>query len=89
MAAGSSPPAFAPNRWSFNDGSPIRGRADVVERLGERTLAHVTLADGNVVVAEAHRDSPLTAGEEVGLRYDASHIHLFDEAGQAYHGDSN
>ena len=68
-----------------DDASSIRGRADVVERLGERTLAYVTLGDGQVVVAEAHRDSPLAAGEQVGLRFDASHIHLFDEAGQAYH----
>lgn len=68
-----------------DDSSAIRGRADVVERLGERTLAYVTLTDGNVVVAEAHRDSLLNAGEQVGLRYDASHIHLFDEAGKAYH----
>ena len=65
--------------------SQIRGRADVVERLGERTLAYVTLSDGHVVVAEADRDSTLCAGEQVGLRYDASHIHLFDEAGKAYH----
>lgn len=68
-----------------DDASAIRGRADVVERLGERTLAYVTLTDGNVVVAEAHRDSMLSAGEHVGLRYDASHVHLFDEAGKAYH----
>ena len=68
-----------------DDNSTIRGRADVVERLGERTLAYVTLADGQVVVAEAHRDSMLSAGEHVGLRYDASHVHLFDEAGKAYH----
>ena len=68
-----------------DEASPIRGRADVVERLGERTLAYVTLADGNVVVAEAHRDSTLCAGEHVGLRYDASHVHLFDEASKAYH----
>ena len=68
-----------------DEASSVRGRADVVERLGERTLAYVTLSDGHVVVAEAHRDSPLNAGEQVGLRFDASHIHLFDEAGKAYH----
>ena len=70
-----------------DDNSTIRGRADVVERLGERTLAYVTLANGQIVVAEAHRDSPLVAGEQVGLRFDASHIHLFDEAGKAYHAE--
>jgi len=70
-----------------DENSAIRGRADVVERLGERTLAYVTLANGQIVVAEAHRDSPLIAGEQVGLRFDASHIHLFDEAGKAYHAE--
>lgn len=70
-----------------DENSAIRGRADVVERLGERTLAYVTLANGQIVVAEAHRDSPLNAGEQVGLRFDASHIHLFDEAGKAYHAE--
>ena len=70
-----------------DENSTIRGRADVVERLGERTLAYVTLANGQIVVAEAHRDSPLVAGEQVGLRFDASHIHLFDEAGKAYHAE--
>jgi multiple sugar transport system ATP-binding protein len=70
-----------------DESSAIRGRADVVERLGERTLAYVTLSDGHIVVAEAHRDSPLNPGEQVGLRFDASHIHLFDEAGKAYHAE--
>ena len=66
---------------------PARGRADVVERLGERTLAYVTLANGSVVVAEAPRDSEVNAGDNVSLRYDASHVHLFDEAGKAYHAN--
>ena len=68
-----------------DESSALRGRADVVERLGERTLAYVTLADGSVVVAEADRESEVTAGDNVGLRYDAAHVHLFDEAGKAYH----
>ena len=65
--------------------SPIKASADVVERLGERTLVYATLADGSFVVAEAPRDCTVNAGETVGLRFDAAHVHLFDESGKAYH----
>jgi multiple sugar transport system ATP-binding protein len=66
-------------------GSPIKAHADVVERLGERTLVYATLADGSFVVAEAPRDCDVNAGETVGLRFDSAHVHLFDESGKAYH----
>ncbi len=63
----------------------VHGRAEVVERLGERTLAHVSLPDGALVVAEAPRESELQVGETVGLRFDPAALHLFDEDGKAYH----
>jgi len=63
----------------------LNGRAEVIERLGERTLAHVLLEDGALVVAEAHRDSEIAAGDAVKLRLDIGHLHLFDAAGKAYH----
>jgi multiple sugar transport system ATP-binding protein len=72
---------------TVDDASPVRGRADVIERLGERTLAHITLQDGATVVAEAHRESTIAAGDHVGLRFDASHVHVFDAAGRAWHAD--
>ncbi|GGP26874.1 ABC transporter ATP-binding protein [Silvimonas amylolytica] len=71
----------------IDESSPIRGRADVIERLGERTLAYVTLRDGAVVVAEAHRESPIASGDHVGLRFDTRNIHIFDQAGRAWHGN--
>jgi multiple sugar transport system ATP-binding protein len=61
------------------------GRADVVERLGERTLAHVALKDGTILVAEAPRDGDLEVGDPVSLKFDPVTLHLFDEAGRAYH----
>jgi multiple sugar transport system ATP-binding protein len=61
------------------------GRADVIERLGDRTLAYVSLRDGAVVVAEAHRDSAVAVGDEVHLRFDGASLHLFDDGGTAYH----
>ena len=63
----------------------LSGRAEVVERLGERTLVHVLLDDGALVVAEAHRDSSVAVGELMQLRISPRHVHLFDEGGTAYH----
>jgi multiple sugar transport system ATP-binding protein len=63
----------------------VRGRAEVIERLGDRTLAHVALADGSTVVAQAHRESPVAVGENVGLAFETAPLQLFDDAGKAYH----
>ena len=68
-----------------DNNASVKARADVVERLGERTLVYATLADGSFVVAEAPRDRDVSAGETVGLRFETAHIHLFDESGKAYH----
>jgi multiple sugar transport system ATP-binding protein len=63
----------------------IGGRAELVERLGDQTHVHVALASGSSVVAHAHRDSEIAAGEAVSLRLDAEAVHLFDAQGAAYH----
>ena len=65
----------------------ITGHIALVERLGDRTLVHVTLADGNVVVAEDEGKSTLEAGGPVWLKVDGTATHLFDAAGLAYHAD--
>jgi multiple sugar transport system ATP-binding protein len=62
-----------------------RGRAEVVERLGDRTLAHVVLSDGSMLVAQAHRESAVAVGENVGLSFETVPLQLFDGAGKAYH----
>jgi len=66
----------------------IDGRVELVERLGDQTHVHVALASGASVVAHAHRDSEVATGEPVGLRLDADAVHLFDEAGAAYHAQA-
>jgi multiple sugar transport system ATP-binding protein len=63
----------------------VRGRAEVVERLGDRTLVHTSLADGNLIVAEARGEHEVTVGEAVALRFEVQPLHLFDEAGRGYH----
>ncbi|MEO8154586.1 MAG: sn-glycerol-3-phosphate ABC transporter ATP-binding protein UgpC [Rhizobacter sp.] len=63
----------------------LQGRAEVIERLGERTLVHVALSTDELVVAEAPRDSELRSGDTVRLRFDTAGLHLFDAEGRAYH----
>jgi len=74
-----------PEDLTLCDDGPTRGRADVVERLGDRTLVHVALADGSNVVAEAPRDARVQGGDTVALRFDPHAVHLFDAGGQAFH----
>jgi multiple sugar transport system ATP-binding protein len=66
-------------------GAAARGRAEVIERLGDRTLAHVVLTDGSTLVAQAHRDSAVAVGDDVGLAFETAPLQLFDAAGHAYH----
>ena len=61
------------------------GTAEVVERLGDQTHAHIALKSGGIVVAHAPRDSDIAAGDVVGLRLDESAVHLFDPSGAAHH----
>ena len=63
----------------------IAGRAEVVERLGERTLIHVLLADGSKLVAEDTGFSPVRPGEQIRLSVDSAHAHLFDAEELGHH----
>jgi multiple sugar transport system ATP-binding protein len=63
------------------------GRVKFVERLGDRTLIYVSLADDSVLVAEDLGASRLAIGDPVGLRIDAAATHLFDEQ-RAYHAST-
>ncbi|MFX1682521.1 sn-glycerol-3-phosphate ABC transporter ATP-binding protein UgpC [Mitsuaria sp. CC2] len=66
---------------------PVTGCIELLERLGERSLAHVGLGDGTVVVSEVPVNSTLAMGETVRLRPDLAQVHLFDGAGLAYHAE--
>ncbi|KRC78959.1 ABC transporter ATP-binding protein [Sphingomonas sp. Root241] len=61
------------------------GTAEVVERLGERTLVHTLLADGARLVAEDAGVSAVRPGDRVGLTIDGAAAHLFDAAGLGHH----
>ena len=67
------------------DGSGLKGTAEVVERLGDRTSVHVRIGIGEMVVAEDSGTSRVRAGDVVTLTIDGSRTHLFDPSGQGYH----
>jgi multiple sugar transport system ATP-binding protein len=70
---------------SLDGARKARGRTEVIERLGDRTLAHVALSDGTTLVAQTHRDSDVAVGQEVSLSFETASLQLFDAAGRAYH----
>jgi multiple sugar transport system ATP-binding protein len=72
-------------RIAAPDAGATQGTAEIVERLGERTLVHVALADGSRLVAEDAGVSAVRAGDRVGLAIDASAAHLFDANGIGHH----
>ncbi|MEC9344164.1 MAG: sn-glycerol-3-phosphate ABC transporter ATP-binding protein UgpC [Pseudomonadota bacterium] len=60
-------------------------QARVVERLGERTLVYCTLGDGTELIAQDKSRSQVRPGDTVPLKFDKTALHLFDDAGVAYH----
>jgi multiple sugar transport system ATP-binding protein len=63
----------------------IEGVADVIERLGERSLIYTRLADGSTLVAEDNGVSTVQAGDPVRIAIDGNAAMVFDDAGKAYH----
>jgi multiple sugar transport system ATP-binding protein len=58
---------------------------EFVERLGDRTLVYLKLADGSEFVAEDKGASQVAMGDPVGVAFDGARAHLFDEASRGYH----
>jgi multiple sugar transport system ATP-binding protein len=67
----------------------MQGRAAVIERLGERTLVYVAMADGKTLVAEDAGISSIRVGDTVGLSIDIDAAHLFDAQGLGHHPETN
>ena len=66
-------------------GGDTSGVATVIERLGDRTLVHVRLADGSQVTAQDHGLSTVAPGMNVRLKFDTAALHLFGPDGAAWH----
>jgi multiple sugar transport system ATP-binding protein len=81
MELGLRPDAITPSA----DGQ-LQGVVEVIERLGDRTLLHVLLPDGLLIVADAPpREAEPAIGSAIHLRMDLQRAHLFDAAGAAHH----
>jgi multiple sugar transport system ATP-binding protein len=61
------------------------GVAQFVERLGDRTLIYVRLADGTTVIAEDAGDSRVRLDDQLGLKFSGASAHLFDDRERGYH----
>jgi multiple sugar transport system ATP-binding protein len=61
------------------------GVAQFVERLGDRTLIYVQLADGGTLVAEDSGNSRVKINDSVGVKFDGAAAHLFDDQDRGYH----
>jgi multiple sugar transport system ATP-binding protein len=63
---------------------PLRGSVEMVEFLGERTLAHLKLVDGSPLIVTLNGVRP-AMGESISVAIDTREAHLFDETGRAHH----
>jgi multiple sugar transport system ATP-binding protein len=61
------------------------GVAQFVERLGDRTLIYVRLADGTTLVAEDAGNSRVKLNDPVGVKFDGAAAHLFDDQERGHH----
>ena len=62
-----------------------KGKVELVERLGERTLVYARLRDGQPITAEDQGDSGVKIGDDVSLKIDGAAAHVFDSDGAGYH----
>ncbi|MBC7729180.1 MAG: TOBE domain-containing protein [Microbacteriaceae bacterium] len=83
----------APKGWTLGvrpeallrePGGALSGRVEVIERLGERTLLHIQLADSSLVVADARGAAEPATGDAVQLGAQPGRLHLFDADGRAH-----
>jgi multiple sugar transport system ATP-binding protein len=66
-------------------GGTTAGTTQFVERLGDRTLIYVRLADGTTVVAEDAGDSRVRINDPVGVKINGGAAHLFDDQERGHH----
>ncbi|CAM4004828.1 ABC transporter ATP-binding protein [Roseateles saccharophilus] len=74
-----------PENLSIGEQGPLRGRVQLVEFLGERTLAHLKLEDGSPLIVTVPAGASPKPGSHVAVSVDVAEAHLFDEAGRAHH----
>ena len=75
-------------RVTAPDSGTTKGRVELVERLGDRTLVYARLANGLEVTAVDDGGSRIAIGDTVGLAIDGSAAHLFGPDGRGYHAEA-
>lgn len=61
----------------------LRGKVDLIERLGEIGYAHVALPNGQTIVAQVNGEPRIGSGEAVSLMFSPQRIHIFSSDGSA------
>ena len=61
----------------------LNGKIDIIERLGEIGYAHVSLPNGQTVVAQVNGEPSVGNGEAVSLVLSPHQVHLFGDDGMA------
>ncbi len=67
----------------------LNGNVDIIERLGELGYAHISLPNGQTIVAQVNGEPRIGSGESVSLALSPQKIHLFAEDGTALSVSAN
>jgi hypothetical protein len=78
-----------PENLRVAEQGPLRGRVELVEFLGERTLAHLKLEGGSPLIVTVPAGISPRLGSHVAVSVDVAEAHLFDEAGRAHHAQES
>jgi multiple sugar transport system ATP-binding protein len=74
-----------PENLKVAEVGPLRGRVELVEFLGERTLAHLKLEGDTPLIVTVPAGVSPRLGSYVAVSVDVAEAHLFDEGGRAHH----
>ena len=77
-----------PENLRPSDTAALRGQVEMVEFLGERTLAHLKLVDGSPLTITVTGQAP-QIGDHIGVTVDLAEAHLFDAEGRAHHAQES
>ena len=70
------------------DAATLTAKADLVERLGDRTFVYARLGNNLPITAEDAGDSRVRIGDTIGLRINGAAAHLFAADGTAHHAEA-
>ena len=74
-----------PENLRVAEQGPLRGRVELVEFLGERTLAHLKLEGETPLIVTVPVGQSPKLGAHLHVTVDLADAHLFDESGRAHH----